>query len=104
MGKILSKIEIKRVIIYRSIFVAIAYLFIIVTSSGQNVNDLKLRNYRPVSIYKVPVTNVTKAKYPATDMHTHVYGRNDQAIAQWIKAMDACAIEKAIVFTGATVF
>ena len=35
-------------------------------------------------------------------MHTHVYGRNDQAIAQWIKAMDACGIEKAIVFTGAT--
>lgn len=38
--------------------------------------------------------NVTKASYPVTDMHTHVYARNDNAIAQWIKAMNACGIEK----------
>jgi predicted TIM-barrel fold metal-dependent hydrolase len=86
----------------RSLFIAFAPLFFIVTSSGQNINDLKLKNYRPVSIYRIPVTNITRAKYPAIDMHTHVYGRNDQVIRQWIKAMDACGIEKAIVFTGAT--
>ena len=102
MRNVLNESEMKRVNVYRSVFVVIAYLCIIVTSSGQNINDLKLKNYRPVSIYKVPVTNVTKAKYPAIDMHTHVYGRNDQEIAQWIKAMDACGIEKSIVFTGAT--
>jgi hypothetical protein len=79
MGNVLSEIEIKRVNVYRSVFAAIAYLFIIGTSSGQDVNDLMLRNYRPVSIYKVPVTNVTKAKYPATDMHTHVYAQNNDA-------------------------
>jgi predicted TIM-barrel fold metal-dependent hydrolase len=69
---------------------------------AQGIDDLKLRDYRPESIYKVPVTNVAMAKYPAIDMHTHVYGRNDNEIARWIKAMDACGIEKAIVFTGAT--
>jgi uncharacterized protein len=95
MKNVLSETEIKRVKVYRSIFAAIAYLFLIVTSYGQDINDLKLRNYRPVSIFKVPVTNVARAKYPAIDMHTHVYARNDQAIAQWIKAMDACGIEKA---------
>jgi predicted TIM-barrel fold metal-dependent hydrolase len=102
MRNVLNEININKVKVYRSVFVAIASLCIIVTSSGQNINDLKLKNYRPVSIYKVPVTNVAQAKYPVIDMHTHVYGRNDQAIAQWIKAMDACGIEKAIVFTGAT--
>ena len=102
MGKVLTKIKTKRVNVYRSVFAAIAYLFVFVNSYGQDVNDLKLRNYRPVSIYKVPVTNVAKAKYPATDMHTHVYARNDQAVDQWIKAMDACGIEKSIVLTGAT--
>jgi predicted TIM-barrel fold metal-dependent hydrolase len=69
---------------------------------AQNVDNLKLSDYRPKSIYKVPVTNITRAKYPAIDMHTHVYGRNDNEIARWIKAMDACGIEKSVVFTGAT--
>jgi predicted TIM-barrel fold metal-dependent hydrolase len=95
--------EIKnRVNEYRSFLVAIASTCLIVTSSGQDIDDLKLMNYRPVSIYNIPVTSVAKAKYPAIDMHTHVYGRTDDAIAKWLKAMDACGIEKAIVFTGAS--
>lgn len=102
MRNVLNKIEENRVNLFRSFFIVIASLCIIATSSGQNINDLKLSNYRPVSIYKIPVTNITKAKYPITDMHTHVYARNDKAIAQWIKAMDACGIEKSIVLTGAT--
>jgi len=102
MRKVVNGIKINRVNVYRSVFVAIASLCIIVTSSGQDVNDLKLQNYRPESIYKIPVTNVTKAKYPAIDMHTHVYGRTDQEIERWISAMDACGIEKSIVFTGTT--
>ena len=74
----------------------------ITSSRGQDVNDLKLKDYRPKSIYNIPVINVEKAKYPAIDMHTHVYGRTDEEIVRWIKAMDACGIEKSIVFTGAT--
>jgi predicted TIM-barrel fold metal-dependent hydrolase len=92
----------KRVNADRSVVAAIICMVMFNGSFGQSVNDLKLMNYRPVSIYKVPVTNVSRAKYPAIDMHTHVYARNDQAIAQWLKAMDACGIEKAIIFTGAT--
>ena len=60
-----------------------------ISSQGQDVNDLKLKDYRPKSIYNIPVTNVAKAKYPAIDMHTHVYGRTDEDIVRWIKAMDA---------------
>jgi uncharacterized protein len=102
MKELLNETELKRVNSYRSVYAAIICLCIVFTSSGQNVDNLKLKDYRPVSIYKVPVRGVVKAKYMAIDMHTHVYGRNDQAIAQWIKAMDACGIEKAIVLTGAT--
>lgn len=102
MRNILSEIVIKRVNVNRSVIAAITCLFMIVTVSGQDVNNLKLRNYRPESIYKIPVTTVSKAKYPVIDMHTHVYARNDQAIAKWIKAMDACGIEKSIILTGAT--
>ncbi len=55
-----------------------------VSSQSQDVNDLRLKDYRPKSIYNIPVTNVAKAKYPAIDMHTHVYGRTNDEIARWI--------------------
>ena len=97
-----KEMRMKSLNVFRSVFAIVIYLFITLTSSGQNVDDLKLKDYRPVSIYKVPVTNITKAKYPATDMHTHVYAQNDQAIAQWIKAMNDCGVEKTIILTGAT--
>lgn len=102
MRNILDEIRNYRLNVYHSAFAAIISLSVIIPCRGQNISDLKLKDYRPVSIYNIPVTQVARAKYPAIDMHTHVYGRNDQAIAQWIKAMDACGIEKAIVFTGAT--
>ena len=59
MGNVTNEIKIKRTILYRSAFVVIAMLCMVVTVSGQNINNLKLKNYRPVSIFKVPVTNVT---------------------------------------------
>ena len=100
MGNAISKIEMKRADVYRMGVALIASVVLTGISSGQNINDLMLKNYRPVSIYKVPVTNIVKAKYPAIDMHTHSsYAQNDQAIVRWIKDMDACGIEKVIVFT-----
>jgi len=90
----------KKIII--PVLVFLITILLVRVCPAQGVDDLKLRDYRPKSIYKVPVTNIARAKYPAIDMHTHVYGRNDNEIARWIKAMDACGIEKAIVFTGAT--
>jgi len=70
--------------------------------SGQDGKNILLKDYNPVSIYKIPVTEVPKAKYKAIDMHTHVYAKDDETIKKWIKAMDECGIEKSIVFTGAT--
>lgn len=70
--------------------------------SAQNADNLLLKNYRPVSIYKIPVTHVDKAAYPAIDMHSHPYAKTDAEIARWVKIMDACGIEKSIVLTMAT--
>jgi uncharacterized protein len=94
------KIQIMNV--FRPTFFTFAFIVIPVTLSSQQSYDLKLSNYRPQSIYKVPVTNVARPKYKAIDMHTHVYGRNDKSIKQWLNVMDVCGIEKAIVLTGAT--
>lgn len=73
-----------------------------IAAGAQDSKNILLKDYRPVSIYKIPVTNVQKAKYPAIDMHTHVYAKDEATIRKWIKAMDDCGIEKSIVFTGAT--
>lgn len=84
------------------IYLTLLFTFAVFVTSGQEADELKLKDYRPVSIYKIPETKVNKAKYPVIDMHTHVYARNTEEIEQWIKAMDNCGIEKSIVLTGAT--
>ena len=67
--------------------------------SGQNADNLLLKNFRPVSMYKIPVTRIDKAAYPIIDMHSHDYAKTDGEIRQWIKNMDACNIEKSIILT-----
>jgi hypothetical protein len=34
---------------------------------------LLLKNYRPKSIYNIPITKIEKAKFPVIDMHSHPY-------------------------------
>jgi predicted TIM-barrel fold metal-dependent hydrolase len=69
---------------------------------AQEVNQLLLKDYRPVSIYKIPVTQVNKAAFPVTDMHSHDYAQTAQDVEQWVKNMDACGIEKTIILSGKT--
>ena len=101
MKNVPSELERKRTNLCRSVFVAIASVCILTTSSGQNIDNLKLKDYRPVSIFKVPVTIVQKAKYPAIETHAHAV-RSEQAIAECVKAMDASGIEKVIILSGAS--
>ena len=48
-----------------------------------------LKDYRPKSVYKVPQSNVAKAKYPVIDMHSHPYAKSPADIARWVDTMDA---------------
>ncbi len=73
-----------------------------IVCSAQDVATLKLKDFRPKSIYRVPVTMVKQAKFPAIDMHSHVFARTDEELARWMKTMDAAGIEKTIILTGAT--
>jgi uncharacterized protein len=73
-----------------------------IPSFAQNADNLLLKNYRPVSIYKIPVTHVDKAAFPVIDMHSHDYAKTDADVAQWVKVMDACGIQKTIILTCAT--
>jgi hypothetical protein len=69
---------------------------------SQNVDTLRLKDYRPVSIYKVPHTKIEKAKYPVIDFHSHDYPKTDAEVDQWVKTMNDAGIAKTIILSYAT--
>ncbi len=71
-------------------------------SPSPNPNTLLLKDYRPRALYKVPVTQIAKAKYPIIDMHSHPYAKTESEITTWLKTMDAVNVEKTIILTMAT--
>jgi uncharacterized protein len=65
-------------------------------------DSILLKDYRPRSIYKIPVTDIPKAKFPIIDMHSHPYAKTALEIDRWVKTMDEVAVEKTIILTMAT--
>ena len=70
--------------------------------AGSDPRTILLKDYRPHSIYKIPVTRVDKAKFPIIDMHSHPYAKTDAEITTWLRTMDAVNVEKTIILTMAT--
>ena len=67
---------------------------------GQDANTLLLKDYRPVSVYAIPVTIPEKAKFPLIDMHSHPYAQSVAELDAWVKTMDQMGITKTIILTG----
>jgi hypothetical protein len=66
---------------------------------GDLPDRLLLKDWRPRSIYKVPVTEVPRAKYPIIDLHNH--GVNSAEKTRGIvESMDATGVERAVILTG----
>ena len=63
---------------------------------------LLLKDYRPQSIYKIPVTEIAKAKFPIIDMHSHPYAKTAAEIDEWVRNMDEVGIEKTMILTMST--
>ena len=101
MNQLFSKNSKKRCL-YIVILLTISYTAGFSYTADDKPEKLLLREYRPRSIYNIPRTKVIKARYPAIDMHAHVYARNDKQILEWIRLMDRVGIEKAIILTGQT--
>jgi uncharacterized protein len=81
------------------LFSACLLVVIGATAQSQNVNELKLKDFKPVSIYKTPTANIKKAKYPAYDMHSHDYVKTAAEVDQWVKTMDETGVAKIMVLT-----
>jgi hypothetical protein len=61
-----------------------------------------LKDYRPKSIYKIPITKIDKARYPIIDMHSHAYAKTAQQIDEWVKNMDEVGVQKTVILATAT--
>jgi uncharacterized protein len=68
----------------------------------QSPETLLLKDFRPKSLYKIPVTQIDKAKFPIIDIHSHPYAKTPQEIDQWVKNMDDVGVEKTVILTMTT--
>jgi uncharacterized protein len=64
-------------------------------------DQILLKDFRPVSIHKVPVTAVARARYPAIDMHAHPWVETPEEVDRWVHVMDKVGIERTVLLTGA---
>lgn len=72
------------------------------TAKASSPETILLKDYRPKSIHKVPVTQIDKAKFPVIDMHSHPYAKTLQEVDQWVRNMDEVGVEKSMILTMTT--
>jgi uncharacterized protein len=86
----------------KKFFYFIFLYFFVLNGFSQNADHLLLKNFRPISVYMIPVTIPEKAKFPVIDMHSHAYALTQADLENWVKTMDECGITKTIILTGTT--
>lgn len=69
---------------------------------AQNANNLLLKHYRPVSIYKTPTANIQRASFPVIDMHSHDYVETKNDVDDLVKLMDKMNVKKTMILTYST--
>ncbi|MBP5306868.1 MAG: amidohydrolase [Paludibacteraceae bacterium] len=70
--------------------------------SPQDVAEtLKLKDYEPVSVFRLEEHHPSAAKFSAIDFHSHAYRKDEAGIREWVKTLDDNNIEKVIVYTYA---
>lgn len=69
---------------------------------AQDADNILLKNYRPVSIYKTPTANIQRASFPVIDMHSHDYVETKNDVDDLVKLMDKMNIKKTMILTYTT--
>lgn len=72
-------------------------------ASGQELDRLMLKDYAPVSLYRIPTSRILRAAYPVIDVHSHPsFAKSRDEIKDWVAQMDQAGIERTILLTGVT--
>jgi hypothetical protein len=72
-----------------------------VTVQSGPMDSILLKDYDPSSSLVVPETQVPKARFPATDVHAHVYADTADKVSEWVRTMDEVGIERTVILTDA---
>ena len=73
--------------------------------AGGPMDSILLKDYEPESSLVVPRTEISRAKFPVIDVHTHTSQaqiKTKEDVTAWVRVMDRENIEMSVVFTGAT--
>lgn len=69
-------------------------------ASAQTPADrILLKDYRPRSIYKIPVTEVRRARHPIIDVHSHPYAGSVAEVERWVRHMDSVNVKRTVILT-----
>lgn len=91
---------------YETKYVPYALVFLILIGSSwiraqDTPEKILLKDYQPKAIYKIPISEVSKARYAVIDMHSHAYAKTPDQIDAWVRIMDEVGIEKTVILSGA---
>ncbi|WP_375582149.1 amidohydrolase family protein [Cyclobacterium xiamenense] len=67
------------------------------TTAESSVENLLLKDHRPVSLYRGNEHPVPQAAFPVIDMHSHPYAKTEAQLDEWVKTMDKVGIEKTVI-------
>src|SRR5262245_25148159 len=68
----------------------------------KSMGAIPIKDWKPDSSLVVEEHLLPKAKYPAIDVHSHVYVKTPAEIAAWVKMMDDANVATTIILTGET--
>lgn len=68
-------------------------------SEGDVTATLLLKDYRPVSVFKLPEHKPDQPKFTVIDMHSHDYLEDEEGVKGWAKLLDEQNIERVVVNT-----
>jgi predicted TIM-barrel fold metal-dependent hydrolase len=83
-------------------FLSILLLAGVTQAQIKDPGQILLRNFKPVSLYAVPVNIPAKAKFPLIDMHSHPYAVSVADLDKWVETMNRMGIRKTVILTMAT--
>ncbi|MEP6952229.1 MAG: amidohydrolase family protein [Ginsengibacter sp.] len=86
----------------KNLILPVLIFYFATVSFSQEINNLKLKDFHPVSIYKIPQTEINKAKYPVIDFHSHDYPKSDARVDEWVSTMNETGISKTIILSYST--
>jgi predicted TIM-barrel fold metal-dependent hydrolase len=73
-----------------------------ICEAQSNPDELLLKNYRPQSIYNIPVTTKRKVSTPIIDLHSHPYAETAKELEAWVATLRALKVEKTIILSKET--